>query len=28
MVVPLIAGGAMCTLYLLNWNAKAAQVTS
>jgi MFS transporter, FHS family, glucose/mannose:H+ symporter len=28
MVVPLIAGGAMCTLYLMNWSAKAAQVTS
>jgi FHS family glucose/mannose:H+ symporter-like MFS transporter len=28
MVVPLIAGGAMCTLYLTNWNAKAAKVTS
>jgi FHS family glucose/mannose:H+ symporter-like MFS transporter len=28
MVVPLIAGGAMCTLYLMNWNVKAAQVTS
>jgi fucose permease len=28
MVVPLIAGGAMCTLYLMNWNAQAAQVTS
>jgi FHS family glucose/mannose:H+ symporter-like MFS transporter len=27
MVVPLIAGGAMCTLYLMNWNAKPAQVT-
>ena len=28
MVVPLIASGAMCILYLMNWNAKPAQVTS
>jgi len=28
MVVPLIAGGAMCALYLTNWSAKPKQVTS
>jgi MFS transporter, FHS family, glucose/mannose:H+ symporter len=28
MVVPLIAGGAMCGLYLTNWSAKAEQVKS
>jgi MFS transporter, FHS family, glucose/mannose:H+ symporter len=28
MVVPLIAGGAMCGLYLLNWGAKAEQARS
>jgi FHS family glucose/mannose:H+ symporter-like MFS transporter len=28
MVVPLIAGAAMCALYLTNWNAKPRQVTS
>jgi MFS transporter, FHS family, glucose/mannose:H+ symporter len=26
MVVPLVAGAAMCGLYLMNWNAKAEQV--
>jgi len=28
MVVPLIAGGVMCGLYLMNWSAKAEQVKS
>jgi fucose permease len=28
MVVPLIAGAAMCALYFANWNAKPKQVTS
>jgi len=27
MVVPLIAGAAMCALYLTNWNTKPRQVT-
>jgi hypothetical protein len=27
-VVPLIAGGAMCGLYLMNWSAKVEQVKS
>ncbi|HEY6339225.1 MAG TPA: MFS transporter [Candidatus Sulfotelmatobacter sp.] len=28
MVVPLLASGAMCTLYLMNWNASARRVTA
>ncbi len=28
MVVPLIAGAAMCGLYLMNWSAKPVQVTT
>jgi FHS family glucose/mannose:H+ symporter-like MFS transporter len=28
MVVPLIAGGVMCSLYLVNWRTKPTQVTS